>query len=125
MDLADFRKKLDEMGNLVTGWDSYRAEPPTERTLNNVRAYLHLADNQNLLPDKVLPSCMGGVGVTYRTEKKKVYLEFYNNNTACALFVEYESDTDAGMNTQKYPISCAGYQQFLTDTQTFLYLERS
>ena len=45
-------------------------------------------------PDRLKPSVVGGIGVTFKINDRKCYVEFYNNGTVYALFSDGLSDPE-------------------------------
>jgi hypothetical protein len=84
------RTEIDLHGleSLKPGWNGYSAPPPDHKAIEAARRYLQIASEENLEPQRVEPSVMGGVGITHRKEAKKVYVEFYNDGTIHSLFSE-------------------------------------
>ena len=106
--------RLNRMAGMEKGWDSYRADPPSAVAIANAREFVRSAVKAGLPPDKVNPSAMGGVGVTFRRRKnddEMVFVEFYNPGHAHALFavggVEH-------MHTQPVPTTPDGYRYLLS-----------
>lgn len=89
--MTDWTAKLDEMLNLKDGWNSYKAPAPSAIAVENARVFLVELEKQNFLsPRRVMPSAVGGVGVTLG-EARHVYVEFYNHGQICALFADDET----------------------------------
>ena len=84
MDFEQACARLETLSKLETGWDSYGAEPPNEIALAMARAFLKMK-----LPTVLNPSVVGGIGMTFRTEKSKdfVYVEFRNTGNIHAAFI--------------------------------------
>ena len=80
---AEIVAKLQAASRLEKGWDSYKADPPSQLAIANAGIFLGLCGD--FLPDRVAPSVMGGIGVTFRRPGKKVYVEFYNYGTTYSL----------------------------------------
>lgn len=76
--------KLEMMKTLQKGWNSYKAEAPSLNVIERVRRFIPLLCD----PDRVEPSAMGGIGVTYCNNNKKAYVEFYNNNNIAVLLTD-------------------------------------
>lgn len=91
--MTDWSAKLDEMLNLEDGWNSYKAPAPSPIAVQNARVFLAELEKQNFLsPRRVMPSAVGGVGVTLG-EVRHVYVEFYNQGQICALFADDDTET--------------------------------
>ena len=75
---------LRSFAKLAPGWDGYSAAPPTPVVIAAARDYLNAT--AEFAPDRVAPSVVGGVGVTFRRNGRKVYIEFRNTGSIHALF---------------------------------------
>jgi len=67
--------KLQSFAELSAGWDGYNAEPPSSEAIASARQLLASAD---LPPTRVAPSVIGGVGITFKKNGRKAYLELTN-----------------------------------------------
>jgi hypothetical protein len=85
-------RDLESLSALATGWDSYSAAAPSKIAIQNGVDLVVAADKASLLPERVEPSAMGGVGVTFRSGENEVIVEFYNNGTAHALFTNERTE---------------------------------
>lgn len=108
--------KLDAMAELRPGWNGYNAPAPNEAALRGARSFLSTLQQHRLPPHRVAPSVMGGVGVTLRHEARKVYVEFYNDGTAHALFSAGQDD----MHTRPVSISAEGFATLLDEARKYL-----
>ena len=107
---------LDRLRGLEKGWDSYNAIPPGDGALYYAGAYLQRA---NLIPDRVAPSATAGsVAASYYREKRKVYLEFYNDGRVGALYSDLAVGPDGieitvydGLDEKTFP----GFEERLQD----------
>lgn len=72
--------KLQSFSKLEVNWDSYGANPPTDKAIDLA---IDIVKNCNIFGinfDRIAPSVVGGIGLTIRSKKKKLYIEIYNNN---------------------------------------------
>jgi hypothetical protein len=75
---------LDKFAKLEKGWDSYSADPPTNKCISSAKEILSKLSRQ---PDRVSPSVIGGIGMIWRLNKTdKIYLELYNNGDKCIAY---------------------------------------
>jgi hypothetical protein len=88
---------LNSLSQLREGWNGYAAPAPGPEALRTAKAFLTVTYKQAYPPTRVAASVMGGVGITRREGGKKVYVEFYNDGTAHALF----SSGRLGMRTRR------------------------
>ena len=68
-------EKLDSFARLVRGWDGYKAETPSSDVVSAAKRFLSVTD---LPPTRVAPSVVGGVGITFKRDGRKAYLELTN-----------------------------------------------
>lgn len=84
--LANLALRLVALARLQANWDTYGAEPPTERAIRKALGALQ-STWTNLLPETVLPSVEGGVTFVYSTDAKKyAEIEFGNDGEIMAAF---------------------------------------
>jgi hypothetical protein len=117
---SSFCDSLDALKTLEDGWDSYSAPAPSHAAIENAKALANEADTLHTTPERVEPSAMGGVGVTFSAGEREVVIEFYNSGTAHALF----SDEATGdMRTQAVATDASGYRSFIGEVRKYLYGE--
>jgi hypothetical protein len=88
-DFDKWNRNLDAMRQLQDGWNGYGAPAPSNAAIVIARSFL---SNQRIArPFRVAPSAAGGVGITHKRNKRRVYVEFYNNGEVCALFSDDSS----------------------------------
>ena len=81
MQIYDFDKwnrNLEAMRQLQDGWNGYESTAPSNAAIVMARSFL---SNQRDItrPSRVAPPAAGGVGVTHKHNRRRVYVEFYNN----------------------------------------------
>ena len=65
---------------------------PNEIAFENAEKYLKLFQDDDCLPVyQIVPSVVGGIGLTIRSKKRKVYVEFNNQGNVCVLFSDGEA----------------------------------
>ena len=109
---------LDAISLLPHGWDSYSAPAPSIVAVQNAKALVNEADRFGMLPIRVEPSAMGGIGVRFSNGDREVVVEFYNLGSAHALFAD---DVTGDMRTKPVSTDLAGYQRFLSEVRTYLH----
>lgn len=109
--LAGFRK-------LEKGWDSYAAPAPSAVAVENARGLVTSAFDCDIIPERVEPSAMGGVGVTLTRGPREVVVEFFNGGKAHALFAD---DVTGAMDTRPVPPTADGYRELIDEARTHLY----
>lgn len=78
--------RLEDLSRLDDGWNSFAASRPSYEALSNAREFLNVLLAAELVPNRVRPSSIGGVGITFRRGDRKVYVEFLNNGQTHVLF---------------------------------------
>ncbi len=84
--------KLNSFAELASGWDGYEAEPPASSVVAAAKRFL---GSTNLTPSRVAPSVVGGVGITFKRNEKKAYLELTNVGPVSLLLSDGVSDPHA------------------------------
>jgi hypothetical protein len=110
--------KLDTFKTLEKGWNGYSAPGPAEVAISNAKLLVETASAEDMIPTRVEPSAMGGVGVTFLAGHREAGVEFYNNGTAHALFADNSAES---MDTQPVRPHTEGYQSFLVRARRYLY----
>lgn len=80
--ISTVHEKLDSMHELVEGWNGYSAPAPDQMALNYAYAFVSVLGEEGIEPDRVAPSVIGGVGITFRCGNRKAYLEIMNGGIA-------------------------------------------
>jgi hypothetical protein len=116
--LGGLADTLAALRNLQEGWNSYSAPAPSVSAIKNAKTLLTVASEQAIIPQRVEPSAMGGVGVTFSLGDREVSVEFYNDGTAHALFADNAAEE---MDTQAVTADAAGYRSLLKEVRPYLY----
>jgi hypothetical protein len=114
---ARWFQKLQVVAQLSDGWDSYKAPAPAATAVAAARQYLGILALLNREPTRVAASAMGGVGITHRQGSRKVYVEFYNNGTAHALFSDRDSRE---MRTAQVGTDLTSYYRLISKARAYL-----
>lgn len=77
--LTSVHHVLDGFASLETGWNTYAAPPPNSSSIALAREFSNVLHESSFRPDRVAPSAIGGVGVTFRRRTKRAYIEFRND----------------------------------------------
>jgi hypothetical protein len=109
--------KLDTLADAPAGWEPSHHPLPSADTVARVKAFLQLLRDEGVTPKQVGRSIVGGVGVTIRTDARKVYVEFDNSGSVHALF----SDGVAEPRVDKVPADEAGYRAAIAAARAYLY----
>lgn len=116
LDWIRLEKKVEGFRALEKGWDGYKAAPPDARPLELAKAFLDLLKRNRYLPSRLVPSVVGGVGMTFRKTGRKVYVEFSNKGTIHLLF----SDGATEPVVQKVVPDLPGYRAIIAKARVYL-----
>ena len=109
--------KLHAFLDLQEGWNGYGAPPPNVKAVCSAATAFIVLQALQSLPDRLAPSAVGGVGITYRNGKRKAYLECYNNGKIVLLL----SDADAEqLTTHKINPTQEGFAQLPGKIEDYL-----
>ena len=108
---------LDTFGKLEKGWNGYSALAPTILAIENAKSLVRESVAADTLPERVEPSAMGGVGITFTFDNRDVVVELYNSGTAHALFVDNQTEE---METRPVTPQAEGYRAFLHEVRKYL-----
>jgi hypothetical protein len=115
---AELLGRVSELRKLKTGWNSYSAAPPAPVAMDNAKIMLTLAFAADIIPERIEPSAMGGVGVTFTAGSREVAVEFYNAGNTHALLSDSATEL---LDTMPVPTGVAGYSKLLQDIRRYLY----
>lgn len=118
VDSSKWLAQLDGFLSLRKGWDSYSAPAPTALSVANAKQFVSIAIKDGIVPERVEPSAMGGVGATYSHNDCEVVIEFYNTGKAHALF---SNNATEEMHTLPVSTSQEGYRNLLNEVRQYLY----
>ena len=120
--IQELLAEVDALKKLPHGWDSYSAPPPSRAAVKNAKALVIEAGQLGAEPERVEPSAMGGVGVTFSAGRREVVLEFYNNGAAHALFSD---DATGDMSTRAVSTTRDGRRGIIGEVRKHLYGEET
>ena len=66
------------MASLRRDWDSYGAEPPSTNAIENAREAIGELMKADIVPNAVVPSAEGGVGIVFVRFARYADVEFLN-----------------------------------------------
>lgn len=112
MTIGEYWERLGAMRSLEKNWDSYGADPPSGLAVRNAAALCEAAVQCGVEPRAVLPSAMGGIGVSFAgsVPGAEVWCELYNRGTAHALFHDGSGDFDSATTR---PVNPADFVEFV------------
>ncbi len=70
-------EKIWDFANLKKGWNGYSADPPNYHAVAKAIEVLEISLGFGARP-RVVPSVMGGMGLTWKNGDREIYLEIYN-----------------------------------------------
>ena len=85
-------EQLLDFLRLPQGWNGYDASPPNHDAVATATAALIALQELPWPPDRVAPSAVGGVGITYRRGSRKAYVECYNSGQAVLLLSNADAE---------------------------------
>lgn len=109
-------EKLESYSTLTTGWDGYGARPPEKAAIVSAKLFLSQLAERDRVPDRIKPSVVGGIGITFKLRQRKCYVEFYNNGTVYALFADGEAEPE----TCQVPPTAHNYKILIKEIQGYL-----
>jgi len=71
--------ELARLVNLKDGWDSYDAVPPSQAAIETAERILAHLRLEMLLPNRVVPSAEGGVGICFIDADRYADIEVFND----------------------------------------------
>ncbi len=112
-ELNNVENIINQLDALNKGWDGYTADPPSQTAISQARLFFSLAKRTDV---KIKPSIVGGIGVTFKNDTKKCYVEFGNSGYVYAMFMEAEQEPAIfSVN-----VSVKDFKQLINDVQDFL-----
>ena len=84
--------RLRQLASLRTNWDTYDAEPPSQRAITTAEQIAKAFIGFGLIPDAVTPSAEGGVAICFVRNQKYADVECFNSGDI--LGVRYSSSED-------------------------------
>jgi hypothetical protein len=78
-------KEIERLVDLLPDWNSYGADPPSATAAEAAISAVRHLDDMELVPDRIVPSAEGGIGIAFRNGLKYADIEFFNNGEILAL----------------------------------------
>ena len=116
VDMNSWTNKVDRFYRLKDGWDGYFAPVPSMLAIEAAKQFLHALEQFKSEPSRVAPSVEGGVGVTHKNGRRRVYVEFFNNGEVYALF----SDDVEMPQTKRIPPDAARFNDLSAEIRKYL-----
>jgi len=88
--------------------------------MDNAKQFVKACSNAGLIPSRVNPSAVGGIGITIGNGDRKAFIEMYNRGNCWALFADYGTKTDSDIQTHPVPISDADFQEIIEMIKFYL-----
>lgn len=108
--------ELNAYRKLEQGWDGYQAPPPNLVAVINASELIDVLRAIEMYPNRVRPSVVGGIGITFRKNDKKAYIEFLNDGRVYVLF----SDGVTEPTTKRVQHGYVGYLSLIRDIREYL-----
>ena len=87
---------IKQLGQLEKDWNSYDADPPNQRSIDNAIRFLEICKTADFLPLYAAPSADGGLGFVFMDlsgfDRKYSDVEFFNDGDILAI-ISSESST--------------------------------
>ena len=99
------------------GWNGYAASPPNVKAVCSASTAFIVLQALQRLPDRLAPSAVGGVGITYRNGMRKAYLECYNSGQVVLLLSDAEAEQ---VTTHKINPTQEGFSQLPSKIKDYL-----
>lgn len=113
---ADAIESLAKLADLPRGWDGYDAEPPSASAVSHAKSFLAVATGSGIVPGRIVPSVVGGVGMTFRADSRKAYVEFFNDGEIYVLF----SDGVSEPSTRPVRAENRGFEALIAEISQYL-----
>ena len=114
---ASLRKQVEGFLDLHEGWNGYGAPAPNHAAVAGASSALAALQDMLPAPDRVAPSAVGGVGVTYRRGARKAYVECYNSGQIVLLLSDSQAEQ---LQTCKVDASAGGLANLPNVIKEFL-----
>ena len=105
---------LDDLRTLKNNWDSYGAPKPNERSFVLAEQVLDVLRKASFLPDRIVPSGEGGVGIVF--SRGRLYADFECFNDGELLIAM----SDRTGNPIVKPVALDGIADAITRIRNFL-----
>ena len=92
--LINVKEELARISELPDNWDSYGAEAPARRAIEQTRSTLAELAGNLLLPSTIVPSAAGGVSAYFMKNDTVAYIESYNDGTQTLVTYDRDGNTE-------------------------------
>jgi len=106
--LIDANTRLDWISKLQKNWDSYGAEPPSQKAIEASRQILAELAPQLILPTTIVPSADGGVSTYFIVAQRSAYIETYNDGSQALVLYDRAGHSDVLEIGSELPVSAVG-----------------
>lgn len=109
-------RKLDVIAS-TTEWHEEAGPRPLADVIDAARMFLNVARQAGAMPSRIAPTVVGGIGVTFKRQYKKVYVEFRNTGSVHVLF----SDGVTDPVVEKVIADVADYERLLKRANAYIH----
>ena len=116
-EMNDYETKIRKMAELEKDWDTYGADPPSDKSIEQACHIVSVAESWNFPPVHVCPSAQGGIGICWNNIRLYSDIEVLNDGEILAV----TSDGKGGADSIKvWSVDIANLQDSLSRIQSFL-----
>lgn len=111
--------QLEDCRTLKSGWDSYEADPPSDKAISYAGTILDALKKVDFLPSCVCPSVEGGVGIAFVAGDVYADIECFNDGEIlAALSAKYKNTTIIEINWETLDSTIDKIRKFLQSENT-------
>lgn len=115
-DFNSWSVKLEQLRGLADDWNGYGTLAPSEAAIVTAKAFLSKVLGSGSEPSRLAPSVTGGVGITHKKLRRRVYVEFFNDGDVCALF----SDGETAPRSRRVKPGYGGFKELSQGIREYL-----
>jgi hypothetical protein len=109
--------RLESVKKERTTWPQGCGAPPSDAVLESVDQFLLQLRVHQKKPSRLAPSVVGGLGLTFRRDNRKVYVEFRNTGSVHALLSDGVEDAEV----ERFQRDETGYTALIGSIKKYLH----